>query len=75
MKKEDNGAVTLSLPEEDDGDTTSLLSPSNAAVASDPSNVAVREHGPDAGPILLVARCRRSSVDLRTSSLDRMESL
>ena len=68
MKKEDDGAVTLSLPEEDDGGTTSSLSPSNAAAASDPSNVAVGEQGPDAGPILLDARRRRLSVDLRTSS-------
>jgi hypothetical protein len=68
MKKDDDGAVTLLLPEEDDGGTTSSLSPSNAAVASDPSNVAVGEQGPDAGPILLVARRRRSSVNLRTSS-------
>jgi len=55
--------------EEEDNGGTPLLSPSNAAVASDPSNVAIREYRPDAGPILLIARRRRPSVDLTSSNI------
>ena len=40
-----------------------------AAVLSDPSNVVVWNQGPDAGPILLAARHRHSSVELASSNI------
>ena len=48
--------------EEDDGGAP-------AAVLSDPSDVVVGKQGPDAGPILLIARRRHSSVDLASSNI------
>ena len=48
--------------EEDDGGKP-------AALLSDPSDVVVGNQGPDAGPILLVARCPHSSFDLASSNI------
>jgi hypothetical protein len=56
--------------EEDDGGAPSS-SPSIAAVTSDPSDVVVGEQGPDAGPIMLVARRRCSSADLASSNITK----
>jgi len=54
--------------EENDGGAPSS-SPSNVAIASDPSDMVVGEQGQDGGPILLIARFCCSSVDLTLSNI------
>ena len=49
------GGAPAVVGEEEDNSDVPLSSPLNAAVVSDPSNVAIREQGQDAGPTMMVS--------------------